>query len=537
MWQQTYTPVGGSLAYSALVAAFPIAVLLITLGVLRLAAWKSALLGLAAATATALLASHMPFSTLVGAVGYGAAFGLFPIAWIIFWTILLYRLTVETGDFEVIKRSIGRLTRDARLQALLVAFAFGAFIEGAAGFGTPVALASSMLAGLGFAPEYAAGLCLLANTVPVAFGSLGVPQITLTAVTGLPIRDLSANVGRICAPLSLFIPSYLIVVLGGWRALYSVLPATVLCGVVFAGVQFSISTLLGPYLTDILASLATMLCLAGLFTVWKPKDSESFALAQADAHPPGREIARAALPYLVLVALILLWGWDTTKRWLERGTMAFAWPGLHNHVLRMPPVVAKASPYAATYTFNLLSGAGTACMFAALAAVVLMKMPASQAWRVTAGTFRQLSLPILTIVAVLALAFVMNYSGATATLGLAFTATGRVFPFFSALLGWLGVFLTGSDTAANALFGNLQVVSASKLGLNPALMAASNSSGGVMGKMISLQSIAVAVAATGMRRKDEARLFRFTLRHSVGLAAVIGLIVMFYAYVMPQWVR
>jgi L-lactate transport len=537
MWQQTYTPVGGSLAYSALVAALPIAALMLTLGILRLASWKSALIGLTTAVATALLVSHMPARMLLAAIGYGIAFGLFPIAWIIFWTILLYRMTVETGQFEVLKRSIGRLTRDARLLALLVAFAFGAFIEGAAGFGTPVALASSMLAGLGFAPEYAAGLCLLANTVPVAFGSLGVPQITLTALTGLPIRDLSANVGRICAPLSLVIPTYLILVLGGWRALRSVLPATVLCGVVFASVQFSVSTLLGPYLTDILASLATMLCLAALFTVWHPKDTESFALAQAESPPRGREIAVAALPYLALVGLVLLWGWDTTKQWLEHGTIAFAWPGLHNHILRMPPVVAKASPYAATYTFNVLSGAGTACMVAAMASVPLMKMSAAQVWRVTAGTARQLSLPILTIATVLALAFVMNYSGATATLGLAFTATGRAFPFFSALLGWLGVFLTGSDTASNALFGNLQVVSATKLGLSPSLMAASNSSGGVMGKMISLQSIAVAVAATGMRQKDEARLFRFTLRHSIGLATVIGLIVMFYSYVMPQWVR
>jgi len=539
MWQQTYVAVGGSLALSALVAALPIVVLLVTLAVLRLAAWKAALLGLATATGVALVVNHMPLGMTLGAVAYGAAFGLFPIAWIIFWTILLYRFTVETGKFGIIKDSMGRLTEDARLQALLIAFAFGAFIEGAAGFGTPVALASSLLAGLGFAPEYAAGLCLLANTVPVAFGSLGVPQVTLAAVTGLPLRDLSANVGRICAPVSLFIPSYLIMVLGGWRALRTVLPATVLCGVVFASVQFSVSTLLGPYLTDILASLATIVCLSALFMVWRPRDSRQFALRGAGegARHGKEEIASAAVPYLVLVVLILLWGWGTAKAWLDHATVTFPWPGLHNHILRIPPVVAKASPYAASYTFNLLSGSGTACMFAALASIPLMRMSAQQVRRVTLETTRQLSLPILTIAAMLGLAFVMNYSGATATLGLAFTASGRLFPFCSSLLGWLGVFLTGSDTSANALFGNLQVVSATKLGMNPALMAASNSAGGVMGKMISLQSITVAVAATGLGTKDEGRIFRFTLRHSVALCFVIGLIVMFYAYVMPGWVR
>jgi len=312
-----------------------------------------------------------------------------------------------------------------------------------------------------------------------------------------------------------------------------------LCGIVFATVQLSASTLLGPYLTDILASLAAIAGLFGLFAVWKPKDSHLFALNRADQHPryTRQEIVAAAVPYLLLVGLILLWGWETTKVWLERGTMSLAWPGLHNHIVRMPPVVAKASPYAATYTLNILSGSGTACMIAALASIPILGMSLQQARKVMIGTAKQLSFPILTIASMLALAFVMNYSGATATLGLAFTATGRLFPFFSALLGWLGVFLTGSDTSANALFGNLQVVSASKLGLNPILMAASNSSGGVMGKMISLQSIAVAVAATGMRTKDETRLFRFSLRHSVLLSWMVGLIVLFYAYLVPQWVR
>ncbi|MBY0507859.1 MAG: L-lactate permease [Bryobacteraceae bacterium] len=540
MWQQSYTPIGDSLMASALCACFPIAVLLYLLGVARKPAWVAALSGLGAAIAVALFEYQMPLGPMIGAVTYGAAFGLFPIGWIVFWAIILYRITLETGKFEILKDSIGSLTEDRRLQALLIAFAFGAFIEGAAGFGTPVAVAAGMLAGLGFSPFYAAGICLLANTAPVAFGSIGIPVITLAGITGLPLADLSAWVGRICAPVSLFVPAYLIAVMGGWRALVGVWPAVTLCGISFAGVQFYTSNFLGPTLVDILSSLAALTSLLLLSRVWKPTDNFVFsettrATSNVKHHPVG-EIFLAWSPYLLLVVFVFLWGEETIKidghsikYYLNQVSVTYQWPGLHNLVERMPPVMAKPTPYAAVFNFNWLSAAGTACMLAAFGSALILRISLAQLGKVFATTVNQLAKSMLTIASVLGLAFLMNYAGATGTLGLAFAATGKLFPFFSALLGWLGVFLTGSDTSANALFGNLQVVTATKLGLDPVLMAASNSSGGVMGKMISLQSIAVAAAATGMKPEDESRLFRFTLRHSVILASVIGLVVVVYS--------
>lgn len=534
MWQQNYVPIAGSLGVSALVAALPIFTLLLLLGVLRKPAWLAALCGLAAATAVALFAYGMPAGAALSAIAYGAAFGLLPIGWIVFSAILLYRLLVETGKFEIIKDSIGSLTPDRRLQALLIAFAFGAFIEGAAGFGSPVAIAAAMLTGLGFSPFYAAGICLLANTAPVAFGSIGIPVTTLAVITGLPANALSAAVGRICAPVSIFVPSYLILVMGGFKAWRGVAPAAILCGVAFGGVQYLVSNFHGPLLVDILSSLSAIGCLVVLFKLWKPKDVfvlEGDHTAHTAKHHPTREVIMAWLPYLLLVVFVLTWGQESVKAELNKFTINIAWPGLHNLVQRMPPVVAKPSPYAAMYAFSWLSAAGTSCLFACLVAALILRVSPGKFWRVFAGTSKQLALPILTIASVLGVAFLMNYCGATATLGLAFAATGAFFPFFSALLGWLGVFLTGSDTSANALFGNLQVVTATKLGLDPVLMASANSSGGVMGKMISLQSIAVAAAATGMADSDQAKLFRFTLRHSIFLASVIGLITALYAYV------
>ncbi|MBI5280125.1 MAG: lactate permease LctP family transporter [Candidatus Solibacter usitatus] len=539
MWQQQYTPLGGSLALSALAAALPLFTLLYLLGVKRKASWVAALAGLGAAVLVALLVYRTPAAITLGALTYGAAFGLFPICWIIFWAIFLYRLSVETGQFEIIKDSIGGLTPDRRLQALLIAFAFGAFVEGAAGFGAPVAVAAAMLTGLGFSPFYAAGICLLANTAPVAFGSIGIPVITLAGITGLPVDQLSAAVGRICAPVSVWIPCYLILVMGGWKALKGVFAAALMVGVAFAGAQFYASNYLGPELTDILGSLAAI-AMALLFAyVFKPADHFVFdgAAAEAQLSPRHgfRAVAKAWSPYALLVVCVLLWGRAEVKAFLNTFTIPVEWPGLHNQVLQAPPVTLKAAPYAARYAFNWLSAAGTACLLACFLTALVLRVPLQTLRLVFRTTCSQLAKPTLTVASVLALAFLMNYSGATATLGLAFAATGAAFPFFSALLGWLGVFLTGSDTSANALFGNLQVVTSNKLGLNPILMAASNSSGGVMGKMISLQSIAVAAAATDMSQEDESRLFRFTLRHSVLLASVIGLVVLFYAYVRPDW--
>ncbi|MBY0375438.1 MAG: L-lactate permease [Bryobacteraceae bacterium] len=541
MWQQNYSAVGGSLWLSALVACAPIAVLLYLLGVKRKPAWVAAVSGLSAAVAVALFGYQMPVGQLAGAVSYGAAFGLFPIGWIVFWAIILYRITLETGKFEVLKDSIGNLTDDPRLQALLIAFAFGAFIEGAAGFGTPVAVAAGMLAGLGFSPFYAAGICLLANTAPVAFGSIGIPVITLAGVTGLPLNELSAWVGRICAPVSLFVPAYLIGVMAGWRGLLGVWPAVLGCGVAFAGAQFYVSNYMGPQLTDIVSSLSAIGVLLVLSYVWKPKDTFHFP---GEALKPKMELKKHAakevflawLPYLLLVMFVFVWGEEaikvggkSVKAWLNTQSIPVNWPGLHNLIERMPPVVAKPAPYAAVFNFNWLSASGTSCMLAALLTGLLLGLKPEQWKRVFTTTVKQLGFSMLTIACVLGLAFLMNYCGATGTLGLVFAETGVLFPFFSALLGWLGVFLTGSDTSANALFGSLQVVTAGKLGLDPVLMAASNSSGGVMGKMISLQSIAVAAAATGMGAGEEGKLFRFTLRHSVILATVIGLVVVVYS--------
>ncbi len=539
MWQQEYIPVADSLALSALTAAAPIFVLLLLLGVLRKPAWIAALAGLATAVVVAIGVYRMPVGLVVSSTTMGAAFGLFPIGWIVFWAIVLYRLTVETGCFEIIKDSIGGLTSDRRLQALLIAFAFGAFIEGAAGFGTPVAVAAAMMTGLGFSPFFAAAICLLANTAPVAFGSIGIPVITLAGTTGLPLDELSTWVGRLCAPVSLFIPAYLMLVMGGYRGMKGVLPAVAVCGICFASMQLLVSSLVGPELVDIIASLTAVVGLILLFKVWQPTDSfvlaGDFVLAGAGSprveiksHSIGR-VARAWSPYLFLVFFVLLWGSGVLGDLVNSVTVRVEWPGLHNAVLRVAPAVEAPTPYAAIFTLNWMSASGSACAFATIAAALFLKVSLRTYLRLVGSVARQMAFSLLTIASVLGLAFLMNYSGATATLGLAFAATGALFPFFSALLGWLAVFLTGSDTSANALFGNLQVVTANSLGLDPALMAAANSAGGVMGKMISLQSVAVAVAATGMARSQEGRLFRFTFKHSVLLASVIGLLTLLYA--------
>jgi L-lactate transport len=477
---------------------------------------------------------QMPGHLAVRSASMGAAFGLLPIGWIVYWAVVLYRLTEETGNFRIIKDSIGGLTTDRRLQAMLIAFAFGAFVEGAAGFGTPVAVAAAMLTGLGFSPFFAAGICLLANTAPVAFGSIGVPVVTLALTTGIDEMELSKWVGRLCAPVSLFIPAYLVLVMGGFRGLKGVLPAAIVCGVCFAGVQLLVSNLVGPQLVDILAALTAIVGLVVLFRYWQPSDG--FVLAgehQATVVPESHGLAptvRAWSPYLFLVLFVLIWGYPKTKALLETTTLVFDWPGLHNQIERSAPMVPVPAPYAARFNFNWLAAAGTACALATVVAAFVLRVSFVKYVSILGRVAKQLAFSLLTMTCVLALAYVMNYSGATVTLGQAFAKTGDLFPFFSALLGWLGVFLTGSDTSANALFGNLQVVTANSLGLDPAMMAASNSAGGVMGKMISLTSLAVAVAATGMARSEEGRLFRFTIKHSVLLASVLGVLATIYAY-------
>jgi len=548
VWSQSYTLFGRGLAFSAVIASLPILILLFLLGVRRKPAWFASLFALLAALVIALFAYKLPPALTFSSAGYGAAFGLFPISWIVFWAITLYRVTVDMGKFEIIKSSMGNLTSDARLQALLIAFAFGAFVEGAAGFGTPVAVAAAMLVGLGFSPFYASALCLVANTAPVAFGSIGIPVVTLAGITGLPLDKLSGAVGRLCAPLSLFVPCYLVCIMVGWRGMLEVWPAVVVVGGVFATVQFLMSNFVGPQLTDIMSSLCALAALLVLLRFWRPakmwdrelepvapvgqeKKYSTLAAGANDRKHTAGQILGAWMPYGLLVILVLLWGYKPFQAVLNSVTTSAAWPLLHNHVMMMPPVVAKPTLYKALYQMNFLSAAGTACMFSTLLAALLLRMSPAAFGRLLLSVCRQLFLPTLTVTAVLAMAFVMNYCGATATLGLAFSASGRLFPFFSPLLGWLGVFLTGSDTSANALFGNLQVVTAGRLGFDPTLMAAANSAGGVVGKMISVQNIAVAAAATAMTVADQAKLFRFTLRHSIVMATAIGIEVMLYAYV------
>ncbi|HVG84666.1 MAG TPA: lactate permease LctP family transporter [Vicinamibacterales bacterium] len=558
MWQHNYEPLGDSLALSAPVAALPIVVLFLMLGVFRSPAWKAAGSALIIALIVAIAVYGMPVGLALISLLYGAAYGIFPIAWIVFASIMLYRLAVDTGKFEIIKDSVGSLTDDRRLQAMFIAFSFGAFIEGAAGFGAPVAVSGAMLAGLGFNPFYAAGICLLANTAPVAFGSIGIPVTTLAGVTGLPVLTLSAMVGRLCAMISIIIPGYLIVVMAGGKRAMEVLPAIVACGVSFASMQFFVSNYMGPELTDILSSLTCIIVMVAVLKLWKPRtimrlEGDQPVTASALKHSGG-EIFMAWMPYLMLVIFVLIWGESSIKPrinaigdallpgWLPTvpasGLLAsrLMVPGLHNMIERIPPVVGQPAPYAALFELNWLSASGTACLFAIIATALVLSVRPTRVAKIYIDTFKQLKLALLTIACMLALAYLMNYSGMTSTLGLWLAGTGVLFPFFSAVVGWLGVFLTGSDTSANALFGNLQVVTANALGLNPVLTASVNSAAGVMGKMISVQSIAVAVAATGMTAADESRLFRFTIKHSVLLMMVMGVISMLFAYVFADLV-
>jgi L-lactate transport len=553
VWPQPYYLFGRGLGFSALLAILPTLLLLFLLAVRRKPSWVASLSGLAATVVLAIVGYGMSFRHAMSSVGYGACFGIFPISWIVFWALVLYEITVTTGKFEIIKDSIGSITSDKRMQALLIAFAFGAFIEGCAGFGTPVAVAAAMMVGLGFSSLYASSLCLLANTAPVAFGSIGIPVITLAGITGLPLARLSGVVGRLTAPFSLMLPTYLILVTSGLAATVEVWPAVLTCGVVFAGIQFTVSNFIGPQLTDILSSIGAMGALVILLRFWEPRHtdkhdrevdssmkgaSDDLPLRAGDVrsgpHYTTREIWLAWMPYALLVLFVLAWGYQPFVARLNSVSVTFPWPGLHNEILRMPPVVSAPAKYAAIFNFNWLSASGTSCMIASLLAAVFSGMSLASMGKIILSVAQKLIRPTVTVASMLAMAYLMNYSGATGTLGLAFSATGRVFPFFSPIMGWLGVFLTGSDTSSNALFGNLQVVSAGHLGLDPVVIAAANSVGGVMGKMISLQTIAVAAAATGMSVQEQAKLFRFTLRHSVLLAALVGVEVMLYVYVFHR---
>jgi lactate permease len=539
MWQHDYMPVAQSIGWSALCAAVPLFVLLFLLAIMRKPAWISAIASLATAILMVWVVYQMPTAIIFSATLFGIAHGLLPTGWITFNAILLYRLTLETGQFEVIKNSLARLTSDCRLQALLIAFAFGAFIEGAAGSGVPVAVCAAMLAGLGFNRLKAAGICLLANTAPVAFGAIGLPIIMLQKSTGLDLMNLSAATGRISAPLSLCVPAYMVVLVAGWKGLRGVLPAAVVCGVTFAAVHVIVSNLIGPQLADILGAIVAIICLVLLFRVWQPKEclfaGEKTGSSAPSTYHCASTVIWAWLPYVLLAVCVLCWGTPIINKVLLKTSIVIEWPSLHRLVMRMPPVVPVATPYDARYSFDWLASPGTACLIACVLTAVFARLSPVRFMAVFWTTLKQMFLPLVTIAAIVGLGGLMNYAGATSTLGLAFATTGAFFSFFSPVLGWMGVFLTGSDASCNFIFGNLQTTAARQVGLNPVLTAAANSAGGVMGKMISVQSIAVAAAATGMKPSEESQLFRFTFWHSVLLVCLIGIVTTIYAYVIP-WI-
>lgn len=528
-WTQVYDP-SGNVILSALLAGIPLIVLFYMLAVRRAKGHHAAALGLLVSFLLAIFVWGMPTQTAVSSVVYGAAYGLFPIIWIVITAVWVYNMTVESGEFEHIKESLARLTDDRRLQAIFIAFAFGSFIEGTAGFGTPVAITAAMLVGLGFNPLYAAGLCLIANTAPVAFGAIGVPIIVAGQVSGFDAMVISQIVGRQLPFLSIVVPLWLCVTMCGFKRSMEVMPAIVVAGVCFAGSQFVFSNFHGPTLPDIMSAIVALVGLMLLLRVWKPSKVWRFEgevpVNLTGAAPGAGVVLRAWVPYIILAVMVFFWGLPVFKNMLDSLTGAiaskgFAWPALDGMVNRTVPIVPADASYAAFFKFNWLSAGGTAILFSGLIAVPFMpKYTFGQAISCFGRTVHQLRFPILTISMILGLAFLMNYSGMSSSLGIGFTKTGGFFPFFAPLLGWLGVFLTGSDTSSNALFCGMQRSTAEVVGMSPELAVAANSSGGVTGKMISPQSISVATAATNMVGQ-EGNLFRFTLGHSLAMTLFI----------------
>jgi lactate permease len=539
-WTQNYYPLG-SLLVSALVAAIPVVVLLGALAFFHIKAHWAALLGLALALIIAVVVYGMPVTTAGSAALYGAAFGLLPIGWIILNAIFVYDITVKTGKFEVVKETIGSLAGDRRIQVLLIAFAFGAFIEGAAGFGTPVAISAAMLIGLGFKPLAAAGLALIGNTAPVAYGALGTPIITLAKVTGLNEMALSAMAGRQLPFFSLIVPFWLVWQMSGFRGMLEVWPACLVAGMAFAIPQFLVSNFYGPSLVDIIAAASCIVVLYGFLKFWQPKSIWRFPEERDAPHTVHTQHGLGAafmgwMPWIVLSVFVFIWGLPVVKAWFNGiHNPTWAWPMLHNMVNKAPPVAKAISAEGAKYSLNYLSATGTGLLLSGIVAGLWLKLGPGELIKTYLNTLKRVRYSLLTIAAMLALGFTTRYSGSDSTMGLAFASTGWLFPFFSPLLGWLGVALTGSDTSSNVLFGNLQVVSANQVGMNPILAAASNSSGGVMGKMIDAQSIVVAGVATNQHGK-EGEILRYVFWHSLALACLVGVVVFLQAYVFTWMV-
>lgn len=527
-WVQNYVTVGNSVIGSACVAAIPLLILFYMLAVRKSKGHIAAIAGLAGALIVAVTVWGMPIKLAISSTLMGAAFGLFPIVWIVVTAVWVYNMTVESGEFEIIKDSLARLTDDRRLQALLIAYSFSCFIEGTAGFGTPVAITAAMLVGLGFTPLWGAGVALIANTAPVAFGAIGVPIIVAASVSGLDQMAVSSIAGRQLSLLALIVPFWVCITMCGFKRSMEVLPAILVSGICFAAVEFLLSNFHGPTLPDIGSAIASIIGLVLLLKVWRPKQTFRFegeAPARLEGEPyPAAAVLRAWGPYLVLAVFVFFWGLPEFKKVLNGisgAIFTFGWPALDGEIFKTAPIVRENTVYAAKYTFNWLSAGGTAIFLSGLVSIPLMpKYGFGRGIACFFRTIRQLVLPILTIALILGLAYLMNYSGMSASLGLAFTLTGGFFPFCAPILGWLGVFLTGSDTSSCALFGGMQRDTAIAVGMSPELAVASNASGGTTAKMISPQSLSVATAATGMVG-EEGNLFRFTILHSIGMTLLL----------------
>ncbi|HWR13580.1 MAG TPA: L-lactate permease [Terriglobales bacterium] len=537
-WQQAYDPLG-HWWLSTFAAAIPIIVLLGLLALNIVKAHWAAIFGLTAVLLVACAGFHMPARAAAATAIYGAGYGLMPIGWIVINVLFLYTLTVETGLFKVLQGSMTGITQDRRLQLLLIAFSFGAFFEGAAGFGTPVAVTAAILIGLGFRPLQASGLSLIANTAPVAFGALGTPILALKLVTGFSEMVLSAQVGTILTFFSVLVPFWLIWAFCGAAATIEIWPAILVAGVSFAIPQFVVSNYHGPWLVNVISSVVSMIALMAFLRVWHPKRIWRFnnegqtAVARAHHGYARQELMRAWMPWIVLSVLVFVWGMPQVKRALDRvSAPIFPVTGLHNVVERMPPVVLTPTKEAAVFSLNWLSATGTGILIAAVISGFVMRLRLRDIVRLYIRTLVKLRYSLITISAMMAIGFVSRYGGLDATMGLAFARTGWMYPFFGTLLGWLGVALTGSDTSSNVLFGSLQKISAGQLGISPVLMASANSAGGVMGKMIDAQSIVVASTATEWYG-HEGTILRYVFFHSIALAALVGILVMLMAYVHP----
>jgi lactate permease len=534
-WQQSYDPAHAWLLSAAL-AALPLLVLLIAMAGLRIKGHIAALAGLATALAVALVVFHMPARLALLATGLGAGYGLFPICWIVVPVLFLYQLTVRSGRFAQLQDCLVGVTPDGRLQLLLIAFAFGAFFEGAAGFGTPVAVCGTILIGLGFPPLQAAGLALLANTAPVAFGALGTPIVALHGVTGLDTLQLARVIGRILAPFCVMVPFWLIWAFAGFGAMLEVWPAILVAGATYGTTLLLVSTFHGPWLADISSSVVSMAALIGFFRVWKPKRILNATRKDVTREPPpcntasGKTILRAAFPWIVLTLCVVLWGMPRFSQWIDTSTsMKIPITGLHQVVLRMPPAVPTPTAETAVFNFNWLSATGTGILIAAVLAGLLMGMRPRAIAHVFLETMVTVRFTLITIAALMAIGFITRYCGMDATLGLAFARTGAFYPFFGTLIGWIGTASTGSDTSSNVLFGSLQKLTAQQLNISPYLMASANSAGGVMGKMVAPQSIVVATTAVETYG-SEGTILRFVFVHSLALACLVGLLVSMMAY-------